>query len=193
LPNLLDNSARIGAMTYPIGQTAVIVPVPALESLVAPWRSRFDVSAGFGVPAHVTVLYPFLALDRIDAGVTHSLLAVFAGESAFDVTFAGFGEFPAEPGRPGPLYLDPTPAAPFRRLTSAMGTRWPEAPPYGGAHAEPIPHLTVTEIALAEDKEAAQAAIGPGLPVTTAIGAGSLLVFDGSRWVAAAVLPLSPR
>jgi 2'-5' RNA ligase len=193
LPNLLDNIARIGAMTYPIGQTAVIVPVPAMESLVAPWRSRFDVSAGFGVPAHVTVLYPFLPLDRIDPGVTHSLQEIFAAESAFDVTFAGFGEFPSEPAHPGPLYLDPQPAGPFRRLTSALGTRWPEAPPYGGAHADPIPHLTVTEIALADEKEAARAAIEPGLPVTTVIGTGSLLVFDGSRWVEEALLPLTPR
>ena len=180
-------------MTYPIGQTAVIVPVKAVESLVTPWRSRFDISAGFGVPPHVTVVYPFLPLDRIDAGVMDSLRAAFAAESAFTVTFAGFGEFPAAPGRPGPLYLDPQPADPFRRLTGALGARWPEAPPYGGAFADPIPHLTVTETALADDKQAARAAIGPALPITTTIGAGSLLVFDGSRWVEKTVLPLSER
>lgn len=188
---MLDYGGRMTGMTYPVGQTAVIVPVAAVECLVGPWRSRFDISAGFGVPPHVTVVYPFLPLNRIDAGVAQSLQEIFAAESAFAVTFAGFGEFPTVPGNPGPLYLDPEPAGPFRRLTRALGNRWPEAPPYGGVYADPIPHLTVTEIALPDDKAAARAAIGPKLPITATIGAGSLLVFDGSRWIEEATLPLA--
>ena len=177
-------------MTYSVGQTAVIVPVPAVDSLVAPWRSRFDISAGFGVPAHVTVLYPFLPLALIRDDDVQALLTIFAAECAFTVTFSGFGEFAQTADTAGPLYLDPEPAGPFRRLTAAVATRWPEAPPYGGAYAEPIPHLTVTEVAPQEGKLAARASIGPGLPVTTRIDAGRLLAFDGSRWIENTALPL---
>ncbi len=37
-----------------------MVPVPAVEPLVARYRDRFDAAAGGGVPAHITVLYPFV-------------------------------------------------------------------------------------------------------------------------------------
>jgi 2'-5' RNA ligase len=176
-------------MTYSVGQTAVIVPVPAVNSLVAPWRSRFDISAGFGVPPHVTVLYPFLPLERIGNADAQALQAIFAAEASFTVTFARLGEFPETADTAGPLYLDPDPADPFRRLTTAVATRWPEAPPYGGAYPDPIPHLTITEVAPPDSKLAARASIGPGLPITTRIDAGCLLVFDGSRWFENAALP----
>ncbi len=177
-------------MTYSVGQTAVIVPVPAVDSLVAPWRSRFDISAGLGVPPHVTVVYPFLPLERIGNEDVRALQEIFAAEPAFTVTFARFGEFPETADTPGPLYLDPDPAGPFRRLTTVLATRWPAAPPYGGAHLDPIPHLTITEVAPKESKLAARASIGPGLPITTRIDAGCLLAFDGSRWIENTALAL---
>ncbi len=39
---------------------AVLVTVPEAESLVAPLRERFDASTALGVPAHITVLFPFM-------------------------------------------------------------------------------------------------------------------------------------
>jgi hypothetical protein len=50
-------------VAYDAGESAIIVPVPAVEPLVSQWRQRFDVSARHGVPAHITVLYPFPALE----------------------------------------------------------------------------------------------------------------------------------
>jgi hypothetical protein len=41
------------------GETALIVAVTAADPLVTVHRQRFDVTAGWGVPAHLTVLYPF--------------------------------------------------------------------------------------------------------------------------------------
>jgi hypothetical protein len=35
-------------------QSAVIVTVPAAEDVLGRHRARFDVAAGWGVPAHVT-------------------------------------------------------------------------------------------------------------------------------------------
>lgn len=39
------------------GQAAVVVPVPAAESVVAAWREQFDSSAAQGMPAHITELF----------------------------------------------------------------------------------------------------------------------------------------
>lgn len=44
------------------GQTVVIVPIPAVQPLVGGWRARLDSSAAVGVPAHVTIIYPFRRL-----------------------------------------------------------------------------------------------------------------------------------
>src|SRR5215831_5332630 len=90
------------------GETALIVPVPAAEPLVGPWRSRFDAAAvAGGVPAHVTVIYPFLDRGLLDDGVLGELAEVFARQRAFEARLARCGRFP------GVLYLAPEPAALF--------------------------------------------------------------------------------
>ena len=45
----------------------------------------------------------------------------------------------------GASYLAPDPGEPFVRLTRAFAERFPAYPPYGGAHADVIPHLTVAQ------------------------------------------------
>ena len=57
------------AMAFAIGQTAIIVPVGAAEPIVGRWRTRFDPAAAAGVPAHVTIIYPFLPGHDIDDNV----------------------------------------------------------------------------------------------------------------------------
>ena len=54
--------------------SAVVVAVPEAEPAVAAHRRRLDRAAGWGVPAHVTVLYPFVPPDRID----HTTIAALA-------------------------------------------------------------------------------------------------------------------
>jgi hypothetical protein len=54
-------------MGFELGQTAVIVEIPEALPAVGRWRARFDTSAAVGVPPHVTVVFPFLALKAITA------------------------------------------------------------------------------------------------------------------------------
>ena len=42
------------------------------------------------------------------------------------------------------MWLRPRPATPFVDLTAAVVQRWPEYPPYEGAHDEIIPHVTIS-------------------------------------------------
>jgi len=182
---------QTGQVTFTPGQTAVIVPVTAAEAAVSRYRLRYDRSAPFGVPAHVTIVFPFVPVDRLTETDLLDLVGIFAMQAAFEVTLSRFGRFPGRPGDPETLWLAPEPSSPFRRLTAALTDRWPEAPPYGGVFDDVIPHLTVTETAPAAVLEQAQAAVGAALPISARIQQGSLIGFDGVVWRERAVLPLA--
>lgn len=119
--------------------SALVVLVPEAEPLVQDLRARHDPSAADGVPAHVTVLVPFLEPAAITAADLDTLRDLFARRPAFDAAFAEVGRFPAT------AWLAPQPAAPFVALTQAVWARWPSHPPYGGAFAGSVPHLTVAD------------------------------------------------
>ena len=52
----------------PLIESALVVLVPEAESLVKPFRDRYDPAAAAGVPAHITLLYPFKHPDEVDQG-----------------------------------------------------------------------------------------------------------------------------
>ena len=122
-------------------ESALVALVPEAEALVKPYRDKYDPSAADGMPAHITVLYPFKAPADINANVITALAELFGGFGAFDLILAEAARFPDV------LYLAPAPAEPFRQMTQAVAYRFPENPPYGGAFPDVIPHLTVAEVA----------------------------------------------
>jgi 2'-5' RNA ligase len=146
--------------------SAVIVPVPALEPAVSEHRRQLDVAASWGVPAHVTVLYPFVSPPEIDAALLDRLELALRSATPFDCTFARVDWFGEDV-----VWLAPEPDRPFRELTKAVWAAFPECPPYGGVFDEIVPHLTVGERrrgTLAELR-AAQAAVTAHLPIRTRI------------------------
>jgi 2'-5' RNA ligase len=147
-------------------QTALIAPVPEAEPLVAKHRRWLDAAAAWGVPAHVTVLYPFIDPSEVDEQVIADVGKAVATVRAFDCSFVRSRWFGQDV-----LWLDPEPAQPFRDLTTAVSTAFPAHPPYGGAHDDVVPHLTVAERRLADlpAVRAAEEAVQTGLPVTTRI------------------------
>jgi 2'-5' RNA ligase len=120
--------------------SALVVLVPEAEALVEAFRAKYDPSAAVGMPAHITLLFPFLHPDEIDLGVQDELRACFAGFPRFHFSLTATGHF-----EPGVLYLVPEPDAPFREITRAIWDRYPQTPPYGGKFAETVPHLTVAQ------------------------------------------------
>src|SRR5262249_62369631 len=122
------------------GRGARCAPCPAAEPAVAEHRAKLDSSARDGVPAHVTVLYPFLSPALLDDAVLASLAQLFAGVPPFAFTLdrvAWFGD--------AVVYLGPADPAPFRALTDLAFAGFPSCPPYGGEHAEVVPHLTIRD------------------------------------------------
>ena len=85
-------------------QSALIIAVPEAEPLVKSLRERFDPSAAVGVPAHITILYPFKPPPEITSAVQAELRQFFAQFAAFEFTLAELRRFPEV------LYLAPSPA-----------------------------------------------------------------------------------
>lgn len=161
---------------YRTGETVLLAAVPEAEPQVCEWRRRFDPSAAAGVPPHITVLYPFLDLERIDGDVLVDLRTLIGRHAGFDVRFERCGRFP------GVLYLAPVPDRPLRGLTDALVERWPEAPPYAGRFDEVVPHLSVAVDVTSSVLDEIEEALAAGLPLAARVSSVQLFGFDGTRW-----------
>lgn len=172
---------------FQAGQTGLVVRIPEAEPAVRGWRERLDPSARAGVPAHVTVLFPFLEESRLDPSVHTALEDVLRRHPAFDLRFEKCGRLPEV------LHLVPEPAAPLIRLTEAVAARWPEAPPYGGRFAEIVPHLTIAQGQDEAVLEEIEADLGGRLPFTSHVSSVELMVHDGTKWQPRASFALGDR
>lgn len=117
--------------------TALICRVPEAERHIAHYRERYDPSARRNVPAHVTILYPFLPPEVIDTGVLAQLRDIALGVRRFDYRLAETRRFPVA------LYLAPQPDTGFAALTDAVWRAFPDYPPFAGKFATVVPHVTV--------------------------------------------------
>jgi 2'-5' RNA ligase len=177
--------SAIGAGGYRTGETVLIVKVPEAEPVAGEWRRRFDPSATAGIPAHVTVLAPFLDRPLADASVLRELEALIGKHQPFDVEFAQCRRFP------GVLYLAPVPPDAFRALTGAVAGRWPEAPPYRGQFADVVPHLTIAHSQEPGVLDMIESEVGGRLPVTARIASLQLMAYNGHRWEDVRSFPLA--
>jgi len=90
------------------------------------------------MPAHVTILYPFMSPSAIDATAIDSLRTIFERKRPFPFDLVEMGWFDDRI-----LYLVPEPRQPFVELTSAVAERFPDYLPYRGAFEDIVPHLTL--------------------------------------------------
>ena len=151
------------------GRSAIVVPF-TLPPALAAVRDASDRMAARGVPAHVTILFPFLPGGSLGPGERAALTAIAAGRSAFVARFERVEE------RGSMVWLVPADQAPFLALTAAVVDRWPAFPPFGGIHDVLIAHLTLVETDDAVAREAAASVareVGPFEAV-----AGELRVID---------------
>jgi hypothetical protein len=152
--------------------TTLIVPVSTADGLLQ--KSAREA----GLPAHITLLYPFLNARAIDAETESALASLLQEVPAFDFALSEIGRFP------GVVYLAPEPATPFVALTQALAERWPDHQPYGGAYQETIPHLTVAYGA------PIPAGLAEQLPVTARAEEVWLMGRTAGRWVRRGSFPL---
>ncbi len=118
----------------PISAFAVLVP--EAEPLVGALRKRFDATTHLGMPAHVTVLVPFMDPGEITPAVLARAQAALDTVPAFTFSLARVRRFPET------AYLAPEPPEPFVAMTLALADAFPAYPPFGGIHPDVVPHLT---------------------------------------------------
>ncbi len=118
-------------------ETALICNIPEIEAHIARYRERYDPSARRNVPAHVTVLYPFMPPDELGADVVARLREIVRAVPCFSYRLARTRRFPVA------LYLEPEPDTHFSALTDGIWAAFPDYPPFAGKFATVVPHVTV--------------------------------------------------
>jgi 2'-5' RNA ligase len=141
------------------------------------------------MPAHVTILVPFKPLHEMTEAELGRLRGAFARFRPFAYSLPETRRFPG-----GVVYLAPVSDEPFRRLTMAVWHEFPEYPPYGGAHAEVIPHLTVAQVAeaaeLARVCDEFERACAGRLPISATATEVVLMDDASGRWQRRKTFPL---
>jgi 2'-5' RNA ligase len=159
--------------------SAFIVKVPGAESLVGKLRERFDPSSRLGVPAHVTVLFPFMSPSEISADVLQRAQRALEGTAAFSFELSTVGRFSAT------TYLAPAVGVSFVAMAKALCRSFPAYPPYANEHEGLVPHLTVahgTVAAADETEHALRVELIKHGPVTAFCQTVDLIENSTGRW-----------
>lgn len=154
--------------------SVLLLQVPAAEFAVSRHRARWDFSAAFGVPAHVTVVYPFMPPNLIDAGVLNQLADLFAPIPAFDLLLTSCAWFDERV-----LWLTPEDPRPIIGLTEAVSSAFPAYLPYEGRFPDVVPHLTVGDTGTPSDLAGVEAAVSPLLPIRARVAEVGLFQSEG--------------
>ena len=172
-----------------MAESGFVVFVPEAEALVGNLRLQYDESARMGVPAHITLLFPFMEPSLITPEVAQESASVFAAHSTFSFVLGSVGRFPAT------AYLEPEPSAPFVAITTALARAFPAFPPFRGEFSSIVPHLTVAHGSAAE-AESAAVAVAAGLRSFGAVSSvcASVVLMENSsgHWRPMHVFPLAP-
>lgn len=169
-------------------ETALVVEAPDAEPLVGKTRAALDSSAALGMPAHLTILYPFKPAEGLSSTVIATLaeLAHRTPELAYQLTAVDEFDDVA-------LWLRPNPTDLFRDLAEAVWTHFPESPPYRGEHVETVPHLTVATERTDAGWHATRRELDRRLPWSCAATALSIFCADQrGRWSLHERLPFGP-
>lgn len=170
-----------------MSSTALLVPVPRVGPLIAPWARRFDPSTARGVPPHVTVFFPFLPTREISTQDVTRLEELFATHPATELDLTQVGMF--EQGEV--LHLRPEPDTTFREMTRRVQQEWPDLAPYGGRHGDPTPHVTVGFHIPRPSARHAARSLMLSLPIRVAVDAVQLWAEGPDGWLQVSTFPLA--
>jgi 2'-5' RNA ligase len=154
------------------------VEIPDAEPTVAELRDRLDANAGLGIPAHVTVIYPFVPAGSVSQEIRERLADLFGAIPTFRFRLDRVGWFGEDV-----VWLGPHDPRPFRVLTERVFAEFPDYPPFEGRFADVVPHLTVGHGHPVAELRAAEEAIRPHLPIEGTVTTVSLMTSGpAGRW-----------
>ena len=151
-------------MTDADRRSALVVVAAEAEPVVGEWRLRYQREAvEHGLPAHLTILFPFVPATEIDDELLTRLRRLYAPVRPFAYELASVESFPDA------AWLAPVPPEPFHELVARARAAFPALPPYGDPEHVVVPHCTV---GTDDDPEAVEAMVrefreglGPQLPI----------------------------
>ena len=168
-------------------QSAIIIPIPEVEPIVGPLRVIYDLSAKLGVPAHVTLLYPFYPAHTVNDEI-ETLRKVCASIESFSFLFREVRRFPKT------AYLYPDKSESFAQITKTLAENWRGYEPYGGNYATFIPHLTFADQVDSEIIDNVEEIVQPQLPIMCAARELWLIASDhAGMWSTKAVFSLPKK
>lgn len=173
----------------PAFEAALVIPVPEAEPLVRPYRFKFDPSAAVGVPAHITVNYPFKPHLSRPSEARKDPSRLLAAFPQFTFSLLEVRTFP------GVIYLAPDPPLPFIALIEAVAHAFPDSPPYEGHFEQPVPHLTVAQVeenALPPIRSEFSRQAKVSLPIRARATEIWLMDNRETQWKTRAIFPLKP-
>ena len=124
-------------MTY---ETALlIIPPPPVQAFCYPWREQYDQESFVKVPAHITLLYPFVPPEIVNEAVTQ-LTPICADTLPFEVALSKYGRFEDA------LFLEPENPEPIMDLFHKLAEAFPGYTANEGKHCGELhPHLTLAQ------------------------------------------------
>jgi hypothetical protein len=151
--------------------TTIISPTPFVGRRIEDIRARHDWSAQLGVPAHVTLLGPFLDPAEVDGQIVGRLREIVSGQRRFHATFdrlALLGDVAC---------LLPADPSPFEHLHRTLHEHWPHLPRRSGHQVTVARDLNDAEFELLANS------IEPLLPLVGSVREVMLLATDGNGGV----------
>ncbi|MGH3887194.1 MAG: 2'-5' RNA ligase family protein [Pseudonocardiaceae bacterium] len=149
--------------------------MPAADGLLASVGARYPGTVREGVPAHVSLLYPFVTAAELDEGVISALGELFAEQVPMPVEFVKCYR------RDGFVALRPEPIEGLTGLLGEARRRWPEVVPYEGLYGDVEPHVTVALRASEETAVTIEQEVTAELPISADLREAWLVAFEG-RW-----------
>ncbi len=164
-------------------ETALIVRVRLPEPLET-LRVGAVPNASRGLPAHITLLYPFAAPQELDGGLQAAIALALERHHAFPYRLSGPARWPEV------LFASVDPEGPFRSLYADLAAAFPDFPIYGGGF-EFAPHVTVAEGTVGLGGLEASPAWAT-LPLKATASSVELIVLDEGAWTTRWRFPLGP-
>ena len=152
--------------------------MPEAEDVVGRWRRTYTTDGRDDMPAHVTLLYPFVERRSLDRERVREVEEVVSTFPSFAFVLAATSYFE---GDERVLYLAPDPAAPFAKLTEALVARFPDFRPYGGRYDDVVPHVTVAQ-GDAAVLEAIEEEVRTAVPIHAHAREAWLMEYVDARW-----------
>ena len=158
-------------------QASAVIVRARLPAGLERLRRRSVPDAPDGLPAHLTLLYPFVEPGRLDAAVRTAVGAIAARHAPFDYRLVGAARWPDT------VCVAVEPEQPFVVLQTALAAAYPDHPIYG----EPpgfafVPHVAVAEGAATDDPARMDDPVWDALPRPARATALEVIANRGRGW-----------